>query len=130
MSSKNHILFVDDEAGNRLSFKAYFRRKFPILVAPDAAVAKAMLQALPISLVLSDQRMPGISGMELFVWLQRYDPRIVRVLASGSTTYEDKEQAMENGIIHAWVQKPWNVLELEQKLSGWYVGGMGSLLRN
>ena len=128
MSNKNHILFVDDEAGNRLSFKAYFRRKFPVLLAPDATVAKAMLQALPISLVLSDQRMPGVSGMELFAWLQQYDPRIVRVLASGSTTYEDKEQAMENGIIHAWIQKPWNVLELEHKLSEWYTGGTGNHL--
>ena len=124
MSNQNHILFVDDEAGNRLSFKAYFRRKFSILLAPDAAVAKSMLQALPIALVLSDQRMPGMSGLELFDWLYAYDQRIIRVLASGSTSYETKEQAMEKGIIHAWVQKPWNVLELEQQLSGWYATGI------
>ena len=128
MSNKNHILFVDDEAGNRLSFKAYFRRKFSILLAPDAVVAKAMLQVLSIPLVLSDQRMPGTSGLELFAWLQNYDRRIVRVLASGSTSHEDKELAVEKGIIHAWVHKPWNVLELEKKLTGWYAAGVENFL--
>ena len=119
MTSNNHILFVDDEAGNRLSFKAYFRRKFSVLTAPTALDAKTMVQAIPVSVVLSDQRMPGMSGLELFSWLRQYDERIVRVLVSGSIANEIKEQAKADGIIHAWVQKPWDVLELEKQLLGW-----------
>ncbi len=117
MADQAYILFVDDEKENLLSFKALFRRKYAILVAENAEEAMEKVEQFPVRLVLSDQRMPGMQGLELLEWVQNYDQDIVRMLISGSISVENKLEAMDEGLIHNWVEKPWKVSELEEMIS-------------
>ncbi|HRO73923.1 MAG TPA: response regulator, partial [Saprospiraceae bacterium] len=64
MSEQYSILYLDDEEDNLTSFKAVFRRNFKIYTAQHAREALELLSANAIDLVISDQRMPGISGVE------------------------------------------------------------------
>lgn len=113
MTDHVHILFVDDEAENRFSFKALFRRRFRVLLAANAEEAIKIIEDHSIQLVLSDQRMPGMKGLELLKWVKEYNEQIIRVLISGSISVENKEEAKELEIIHDWIGKPWKLSELE-----------------
>ncbi len=109
-----YVLFVDDEEENLRSFRALFRRSFPILLSQTPLEAMDMIKVFPVRLVLSDQRMPGMPGLELLEWVRQYDESIIRVLLSGSIAVESKIQAKEEGLIHEWMEKPWKSCKLEQ----------------
>ena len=130
MDPSAFILFVDDEAGNRLAFKACFRRIFPVLVAEQAQEAMEMIRLYPVQMVLSDHRMPGLTGLDLFEILKQDRPEIVRILVSGSLSTTAREIAMEKGTIHQWIQKPWSVREVERTIRYWrpYPSGQNLLI--
>lgn len=105
------ILFVDDEEKSRKYFRRIFREHFEIIVAGDGQEALEIFQARreEIGLVVTDQMMPGKTGLEFLRDVQRIAPEVVRIL---STAYADSEQLAEaarNGLIEYFVQKPWEI---------------------
>jgi DNA-binding NtrC family response regulator len=81
------ILFVDDDPAIHSAMRRLFHRHrdmWDIQFAAHADAALAVLEGGPVDLVISDLRMPGISGVELLERVRAADPAIVRVLMSGS----------------------------------------------
>ena len=105
------ILFVDDEEKSRKYFRRIFREHFEIIVAGDGQEALEIFQARrdEIGMVVTDQMMPGKSGLEFLREVQQLGPEVVRIL---STAYADSEQVAEaarSGLIEYFVQKPWDI---------------------
>ncbi len=116
MNPSLHILFVDDEQENLFSFYALFRRKHEVVLAKNAEEGMELIKDHPIQLVISDQRMPGLQGLDFLKWLREYDENIVRILISGSISVNNKCKAKKEGLIHDWIGKPWKLDELEKIL--------------
>jgi response regulator RpfG family c-di-GMP phosphodiesterase len=101
------ILFVDDESENLDIFSINFRDTFTIRTARSGPEGLALLARESVALVLSDQRMPDMSGMEFLQEVQRRYPDIVRILV---TAYSDLDFAAENttaALLYSYVLKPW-----------------------
>ncbi|GAB4406795.1 MAG: hypothetical protein OHK0039_08770 [Bacteroidia bacterium] len=111
--SKAHILYVDDERQNLVSFKASFRRYYEVHTALGGEEALAALRAQPqIALILSDQRMPGMTGVELFERILTEFPDPVRMVVTGYSDMQAIIQAVNKGQIYYYISKPWKHDEL------------------
>ncbi len=110
------VLYVDDEAPNLDIFEAVFGDDFVVHVASSGAEALALLDVEPISVVVADNRMPNMSGIELFRAIGERFPMVKRVLC---TAYSDQRTAIEAinlaGVQH-YLVKPWDATEVEQLL--------------
>jgi signal transduction histidine kinase/FixJ family two-component response regulator len=101
------VLYVDDEADNLRIFELTFRRDFTVLTAGSAKEGLQMLSEHPVAVVLSDQKMPGIEGVEFLRRVREVDARAVRILV---TAYGDAKilgDAINDGNIYRYVAKPW-----------------------
>jgi len=116
---KDHlVLFVDDEEKTRKYFSRLFGGTFNILLARDGAEALSLFQKHidEIGLVITDQKMPNMTGSQLLEKVAELKPLCVRVL---STAYADIEAAVDsvnNGGIYRYVTKPWEVSDFEVTL--------------
>ena len=77
---KIRILYVDDEKRNTSSFKGAFRRDFQIDTATWAIDGKALLEKKEYHILLTDQRMPGITGVEFLSEICELYPDVMRIL--------------------------------------------------
>jgi signal transduction histidine kinase len=113
MSTRYTILYVDDEPNNLLSFRQAFFRSYHILTATSAHEALMLLAEHPIQLVLTDQRMPVMNGLELLIQVKDSYPDTMRMIVTG---YSDLSVVMEAfnqiGIFH-YALKPWDNQSLE-----------------
>lgn len=114
MSTSNlDILYVDDEKNNLDGFKAAFRRNYDIALAQNAEEALSILSENPnIPIILSDQRMPKITGAELFRTVADQYPDSVRILITGYADLEATIQAINEGKIFYYIPKPINPPEV------------------
>ena len=108
------ILYVDDEEHNLHAFRATFRRQYEVYTAISAAEAENVLEQHPdIKVIISDQRMPGVTGVEFFKSVKTTYPDAIRILLTGYTDIEALSDAINEGDIYRYVTKPWNELELK-----------------
>ncbi len=111
------VLIVDDEINITLSFQRLFRKEpYRILTANSGQQALEVLETETVAVVVSDQRMPGMTGAELFTIIQQRYPYTIRLLLSGYTDFEALTYAINNGAISKFISKPWNRNELQQSL--------------
>ncbi|HMZ49145.1 MAG TPA: response regulator, partial [Flavobacteriales bacterium] len=101
------VLYVDDEQGNLLAFKAGFRRDFDVRTASSAQEALALLKDWHAHVVMSDQRMPGTNGAEFLAQVRAQRPDSIRIMVTGYSDIEAVVDAVNNGGIHAYITKPW-----------------------
>jgi diguanylate cyclase (GGDEF)-like protein len=106
------ILVVDDEPENLQAFLLNFRDEFTVHTAESGPEALRMLEEREYAVLLSDQRMPGMSGVELLERTVDSFPDLVRVVVTGFTDNESLIQAINQGRIYHYVTKPWNHQEL------------------
>lgn len=116
MTDKFNVLYVDDEPDNLLAFRAVFRRFFNVYTATGGREAIALLQKQSIDLVLSDQRMPQMTGVELMERVSREYPKIIRMIATGYSEMQPIMDAVRRGEVAQYITKPWKVEELKQIL--------------
>jgi len=112
MSDKISILYVDDEENNLNSFRAYLRKEYNIHTAISASKAFDILENNEVSIIISDQRMPAITGIEFLEKTTEKYPDCFRILI---TAYADMDlviDAVNRGQINKFIQKPWNWDEL------------------
>ena len=100
MEKKINVLYIDDEADNLTSFRATFRREFNITTAESADEAVEVLEKEEIHVILSDQRMPKVTGIEFFENIQKVFPDPIRILITGYTDINAVIDAINRGQGH------------------------------
>ena len=109
MEKKNiNVLYIDDEVDNLNSFRATFRREFNITTAESADEAIKILEKEVIHVILSDQRMPKMTGIEFFEHIQPLFPDPIRILITGYTDINAVIDAINRGEVYKYLSKPWN----------------------
>lgn len=115
-----NVLYVDDEEHNLLAFKATFRLKYNIFIAISADEAMKILDEKPIEIIITDQRMPQMTGVEFLekVIEKHIDP--MRILLTGYADMNAVVDAINKGKIFHYLSKPWNVEEIETTIERAY----------
>lgn len=109
------LLIVDDEPGIVSALKRSMRRDgYRILVAADGTRALELLAEHDVQVIISDQRMPGMSGNEFFGRVKELHPDTMRIMLSGYTEVRTVTEAVNLGAIHKFVAKPWDDDELRE----------------
>lgn len=112
---KINVLYIDDEPNNITSFRAAFRRTFNIYSAESAEEGRKILEIEPIEVILSDQRMPKMTGIEFFQSILTTHPDPIRILITGYTDINAVIDAINIGQVYKYLTKPW--IEHEVKSS-------------
>ena len=105
---KIKILYIDDEVNNLTSFKATFRREFRIYLAESAAEGLEIVKTKDIEIVISDQRMPNMTGVEFFEKLTVEYPEPIRILLTGYSDIDAVIGAINKGRVYHYITKPWD----------------------
>ncbi|MBM3447865.1 MAG: response regulator [Bacteroidetes bacterium] len=112
LSDKIKILYLDDEEHNLIAFKALFRREFDVFTTTSPQEAVAYLNSNEVPVILSDQKMPELSGVEFFELTLADFPQAVRILVTGYADIEAVIDAINRGQVYRYVAKPWNENDL------------------
>ena len=110
---KQTILYVDDEADNLSAFKAVFRRQYNILLANSGQEAIGLLSDHSPKIIISDQRMPNMTGVEFFEKIKDKYPEAIRIVLTGYSDMQAIIDAINKGKIYHYVSKPWKADELK-----------------
>lgn len=106
--SKISILYVDDEVHNLSAFKASFRRDHDVHLANSANEAFTLLETISPQIIIADQRMPEVTGVEFFERLHAKNPDPIRILLTAYTSSQTVIEAVNKGQIDKYLVKPWN----------------------
>lgn len=112
-TNKINILYVDDEGNNLLSFKATFRMKYNVLIAISGDEALKILETSPVDIIISDQRMPNVTGTQFLEYILETFPDVIRILITGYTDIEAVTDAINKSKVFYYLTKPWNEEEME-----------------
>ncbi len=109
MTGNNHpsILAVDDEQSSLNAVYRTLRREFNVILSLNGQSALEVLKEQEVAVILADQRMPGISGVDFFREAIRFRPDAVRILITGYTDMEATIQAINDARIFYYLNKPW-----------------------
>jgi len=103
------VLYVDDEEINLINFKEALCDNFEILTALSGEEALSVLNMEPdIALVVSDQRMPGMKGIDLLSRARELAPYAERIIITGYTDPTDIIAAINEGHVYRYILKPWS----------------------
>jgi signal transduction histidine kinase len=103
-----NVLYVDDEEHNLYSFKANFRKDYNIYTTIDTAEALEMVDTKNISIVMADQRMPIMTGVEFLEIIRIKYPEKIRILITGHTDIGAAIDAINRGEVFRFIDKPWD----------------------
>ena len=106
------ILIVDDELANLRLLERLFRNDYNVISAANGFEAMHLLEQHDVALVITDQRMPGMSGIELLKRTANLRPHMVRIILTGFIDVGALVEAINCGQIYKYVTKPWNNDEL------------------
>ena len=112
------VLFVDDEEPNRIIFEANFGQELNVIAAGSGEEALEILRRTNPAVLIADQRMPRMTGVELAEIVREQYPDVVRVII---TAYSDSQvviDAINRGQVSKYLTKPWNLPELKEYLEG------------
>jgi signal transduction histidine kinase/DNA-binding response OmpR family regulator len=113
--SKPKILVVDDEPDNLALLYRTFRRDYKVLKAASGPAALEILaRESNIAAIISDQRMPMMSGTEFLSLTAVQYPDIIRIILTGYTDVEDLVEAINSGKVFKYVTKPWEAEHLQE----------------
>ena len=110
--NKIRVLYVDDEEANLISFKSTFRREMTVLLANSGEEALSIMEREEVHVVVSDQRMPKMTGSEFLSIARVRFPKSMRLLLTGFADLEAVVAAVNSGGIYAYVTKPWDANDL------------------
>ena len=107
------VLYVDDEENNLFSFKAVFRVKYQVYTAINGDEALKILSEKPIEIIITDQRMPNMTGVEFLEKVIERFPDPMRLLLTGYADMNAVVDAVNKGKIFHYLSKSWNEEELD-----------------
>jgi type II secretory ATPase GspE/PulE/Tfp pilus assembly ATPase PilB-like protein/FixJ family two-component response regulator len=106
---KHTILIVDDERHVLKSLKRVFAGEdYKIITAEDASGALALMMNNKVTLIISDNRMPGMSGTDLLKIVRERYPKTIRIMLTGNSDTETVMKAVNDGAVYKFATKPWN----------------------
>ncbi|MBX2798081.1 MAG: response regulator [Myxococcales bacterium] len=106
------ILFVDDEESNRLLVETTLSDTFEVLIASSGAEALEVLEHQPVDVLLTDHRMPGMTGVQLCQHVARTHPHVQRLLVTAYVDTASAVQAINQGGVSRYLSKPWDLDDL------------------
>src|SRR5258708_29019590 len=113
---KCSLLVVDDEPYILATLSAFLRQDFEVLTVDSGEAAQQIFEQRSIDLILADQKMPRMSGVQLLEWVREYSPETIRLLMTGFAELEDAVEAINRGKVYRYLFKPWRSEELLQVL--------------
>lgn len=116
MEGKYRILYVDDEEDNLAVFKSYFRKYYEIITALNGKEAIRMLENQQVDLIVSDHRMPGMTGVDMFETIRKRHPDVIRIILTAYSDIQAVIDAINKGKIYHFATKPWDADELKNIL--------------
>lgn len=102
------VLLVDDEPGVLLSLSELLRREFWVTSTTDVDEALAFLASEDVAVLLADQRMPKMTGVDLLGQAARLRPKTIRMLLTGYADIEAAIEAVNLGRVWFYLTKPWD----------------------
>jgi DNA-binding NtrC family response regulator len=111
------IMIVDDEPANLRTLERVFRQDYQVVTALSGAEALALLEQHDIALLISDQRMPAMTGIELMMRTVTLRPQMVKILLTGYTDVDALIDAINSGLVYRYLTKPWNNSDLRLTVS-------------
>src|SRR5512138_767244 len=106
------ILVVDDEQDNLDAFRFNFRKSFDILTASGGAEALQILADREVAVVVTDQRMPRMTGVELLREVRQRQPECVGIILTAFTDVDVLIEAINLGQVYRYITKPWDAKEV------------------
>jgi len=114
------VLYVDDELNNLNMFRASFRLDYDVFTSISGKEALQLISENPVHVVIADQRMPEMSGVEFFEKLLEENAEPVRILLTGYTNIESVIDAINRGQVFRYIKKPWEEDDLRLTIENAY----------
>lgn len=114
MKERYRILIVDDETANLQKLRRTFIDEFEVHEAQSGEEALGVLRRHPIAVIVTDQRMPAMSGVELLRRSLEISPDSIRIILTGYTEVDDLMEAINRGHVQRYITKPWEPFSLKQ----------------
>ena len=115
-TEKCSLLVVDDEPYILPTLAALLANEFDVLTADSADAAEEVMTRRPVDLVLTDQRMPRRTGIQLLEWVRQNHPKTLRLLMTGYAELDEAVEAINRGHVYYYLLKPWRTEDLLQVL--------------
>ncbi len=111
---RNHtVLYVDDERSNLTVFEAAYEDSYNVFTATSAREAIGILRKQPVDLIITDQRMPQMTGVQFLEAIQSDHPGAIRMILTGFVDIEAIIQAINTGRVDLYLTKPYDVTVLK-----------------
>lgn len=120
MSKKIRVLYVDDEINNLISFKSNFRKHYEIFTASSADEGREILDSEQVHILIVDQRMPKVTGVEFLESILETHPEPIRMLITGYTDLEAIVDAINKAHIYKHLGKPMKEEEVAEAIEDGY----------
>ncbi len=111
------IMIVDDESANLRTLERLFREDYQVITAESGSEALALLEKHDVALLITDQRMPAMTGLDLLQRTVALRPQMVRMLLTGYTDIGALIEGINCGHVYRYLTKPWNNDELRATVS-------------
>lgn len=117
---KISVLYVDDEENNLRSFRATFRRMYDVHVAISGEEGLKILRENDIEVIITDQRMPEMTGIEFLIQVLELNAEPMRMLLTGYSDINAVIDSINKGQVYRYLTKPWNEDELRSAIESAY----------
>jgi EAL domain-containing protein (putative c-di-GMP-specific phosphodiesterase class I)/ActR/RegA family two-component response regulator len=112
---KKSLLIVDDEPHLLSALKSFFMREgYQVFTANNGEEALKIVSQSPVQVILSDYRMPGMTGAELLSQIKQNYPKTIRIILSGYADFESMQASINEGSVYKYILKPWDNEKLRQ----------------
>jgi putative two-component system response regulator len=107
------ILVIDDEPANLRLLRRVLGDDYEVFAAQSGPEGLEMLKVEDIALIITDQRMPGMSGVQVLEASQSIRPEAIKILLTGYTDIQALIDAINSGNVYKYIQKPWDAEDLK-----------------
>jgi len=111
------LLFVDDEPDIVDSLQRTFRKQFKVLTATSGEAAVELLKSNAVDLIISDQRMPGLTGVDVLKAARACQPEAIRILLTGYSDMESLVACVNEAGLYKYLTKPWEPEDLRMTVT-------------
>jgi len=108
MNKTIKILYVDDDFLNFMLFEVLFKDKFVVFIAPNVKKGLDIFNKNDISVVITDQKMPEMSGVKFLKEVIKKNSNTLRIIHSGYLHNEEVEEGIKEGVVNYFLDKPLN----------------------